>query len=112
MSADMICPKCAASMQGDPVPAEYHIHHDDCDEQKARNLERWGWVDTCHCLPYGDTTHFSRVMGHEVRGVYDGVLFWSCPDCGHAWPRWTDGGRLTVASAKAAAEWNAERGAA
>lgn len=35
---------------------------------------------------YG-ATHFSRVIGHEVRGVYDGTLFWSCPDCGKAWPR-------------------------
>lgn len=29
----------------------------------------------------------SRVTGNEVRGVYDGVLYWSCPDCNHAWPR-------------------------
>lgn len=27
------------------------------------------------------------LCGHEVRGVYDGVLYWSCLTCGHAWPR-------------------------
>ena len=31
-----------------------------------------------------------RWLGHEIRGVYDGVLYWSCLDCGHAWNRWTD----------------------
>jgi hypothetical protein len=27
-------------------------------------------------------------LGYEVQGVYDGVLYWVCPACGHAWPRW------------------------
>lgn len=31
-----------------------------------------------------------RWLGHEVRGVYDGVLYWSCLDCGRAWNRWPD----------------------
>lgn len=25
--------------------------------------------------------------GHEVHGVYDGILFWSCAACSHLWPR-------------------------
>jgi hypothetical protein len=29
-----------------------------------------------------------RVCGHEIRGVYDGVLYWSCFDCGELWNRW------------------------
>ena len=29
----------------------------------------------------------SRVIGNEIWGVYDGVLYWSCPDCGYAWVR-------------------------
>lgn len=24
-------------------------------------------------------------LGVVIRGVYDGVLFWRCEDCGHAW---------------------------
>lgn len=28
-----------------------------------------------------------RVCGHEVRGVFDGVLYWSCMACGWAWER-------------------------
>lgn len=26
-------------------------------------------------------------VGHQVRGVYDGVLFWECSKCGHVWTR-------------------------
>jgi len=29
------------------------------------------------------------VSGHERPEVCDGVLFWSCADCGHTWPRFT-----------------------
>lgn len=32
-------------------------------------------------------THFNRRVGLEVRGVYDGVLIWYCPDCDVKWPR-------------------------
>lgn len=30
---------------------------------------------------------YSRAIGFEVDGVYDGVLYWACPFCGFAWPR-------------------------
>lgn len=33
----------------------------------------------------------SRVIGVEIRGVYDGVLIWHCPDCAHQWHRWPEG---------------------
>lgn len=91
------CPNCDATLIGEPIPEYPHL--EDCEEQKDRSESR-GHGRRCFCKPYGDTTHFRRVMGHEVRGVYDGVLFWSCPDCGHAWPRWDDGaGRLSFESA-------------
>lgn len=32
-----------------------------------------------------------RIVGHEVQGVYDGVLWWSCRDCGRLWNRWPVG---------------------
>jgi transposase-like protein len=38
------------------------------------------------CPECGASEH--DVIGHEVRGVYDGVLYWSCSLCGHAWNRW------------------------
>ena len=30
------------------------------------------------------------IFGFEVRGVYDGVLYWQCSKCGHAWNRWDE----------------------
>lgn len=52
--------------------------------------------DTCpHCgsdlsyvSPEGGT--FSRRIGVELQGIYDGVLFWVCPVCQHAWHTWID----------------------
>ena len=98
------CPHCGTSLLGDPIPDT--PHRADCEEQKDR-MEKMLGRRVCHCKPYGDATHFRREMGHEVSGVYDGILFWSCPDCGLAWPRWTDGaGRLTDAAAGHVAAWN------
>lgn len=38
----------------------------------------------------------AQVYGVEVRGVYDGVLYWQCPapSCGHAWHRFSEGHHL------------------
>lgn len=46
-----------------------------------------------------------HVVGVEVRGVYDGVLFWKCDGCGHAWSRnWSGfGRRQEIADAMVAA---------
>lgn len=58
------CPN-GHDLAGDPIPEEY--------------LDR-----------YGGKTHYSRKIGMEIRGVYDGVLYWICPDCGIAWQRWPE----------------------
>jgi hypothetical protein len=47
------------------------------------------------------------LCGHEIQGVYDGVLFWSCLACGRAWPRdFGDWERLNTASAEYAERHN------
>lgn len=38
-----------------------------------------------------DATHFSRMIGVEIPGLYDGVCYWMCPDCGERWHRFADG---------------------
>jgi hypothetical protein len=69
-----ICPACDAFMRGNPIPEEHRRSH------------------------YPVYTHYSRLIGVEVRGVYDGILYWRCPDCGHCWNRWpTDHPRHAVA---------------
>lgn len=62
----MNCPHCNTSLQGDPIPEQDRQH-------------------------FGNATHFERQIGVEVRGVYDGVLYWRCPDCGGRWHRFTEG---------------------
>jgi hypothetical protein len=37
--------------------------------------------------PSCDSTDPQKRWGHEIPGVYDGILFWSCASCGHVWPR-------------------------
>jgi hypothetical protein len=38
---------------------------------------------------YAPPHRFSRLVGVEVRGGYDGVSFWECPDCKARWDRFT-----------------------
>lgn len=62
------CPN-GCNLQGDAIPQEY--------------------IDAGY---YGEgVTHYSRMLGIEIRGVYDGVLYWTCPECGVRWHRWPEG---------------------
>ncbi len=67
MSDVRVCPHCGTDQRGRALT----------DEECASGW--WG----------KDTTHFWRTIGVEVRGVYDGVLFYRCPDCGGSWHRWS-----------------------
>lgn len=107
------CPHCGTSLIGDPIPDKY-LHHNipgepfykerepTCEESKARDQKRqeeWNakyphWASPvqprCFCLPYGEATNWRREIGHEIQGVYDGILYYTCPDCEKAWNRWTE----------------------
>ncbi len=82
------CPHCGVSLQGEPIPEKSLTHKDGCDGFSHESWSRPG--DRCHCLIYGKVTHFGRKIGIEVRGVYDGVLYYQCPDCAGKWHRWED----------------------
>ena len=62
----MHCSHCNANLQGDPIPEEDR---------------KW----------FGGVTHFGRQIGVEVSEVYDGILYYQCPDCGHKWHRFAAG---------------------
>ncbi len=96
------CPHCDADLRGEPIDPRHFVHNtpdsptynpgeDTCDVQAAQ-------FGRCYCLPHGerepDDRFYSRTIGIEVRGVYDGVLYWQCPDCGFAWQRFDPGTRL------------------
>ncbi len=59
------CPHCGTSLRGNPIP----------EHQQEM---------------FGGATHFGRKIGVEVMGVYDGVLYYVCPDCKGAWNRWPE----------------------
>lgn len=60
------CPECKESLQGKRIPQAY--------------------IDEGFYSP--DAKYYRREIGVEIWGVYDGVLFWQCPDCGFAWARY------------------------
>lgn len=67
--SDERCPHCGACLKGEPIP------------EKALRAGYYGHWD-------GVTPRFySRKIGVEVMGLYDGVAYWRCPDCGDEWPR-------------------------
>jgi len=72
------CPHCGVSLLGEPIPVECR-----CGETCS---------EACVKHPYPKTaTHFHREIGIEVSRIYDGVLYWMCPDCKHKWHRWPEG---------------------
>lgn len=43
-----------------------------------------------HCGYQFDHTMTDATL-YEIRGVYDGAVFWQCPDCGGMWHIWRKG---------------------
>jgi|GEM_PF-6382920 len=67
------CPHCGVSLRGEPLPAETIA------AQTLQSMDE-----------YGLATHVRREIGRSgLHPVYDGVLFWECPDCGGKWHRFT-----------------------
>ena len=66
------CPHCSVSLRGPEIP-----------EESLRSGAYGGWN--------GEPRFFSRRVGVELQGVYDGVIWWECPDCGGRWHRWPEG---------------------
>lgn len=69
MSDRTNCPHCNAFLRGEAIPEEYLC---------AGYYGPWDGVTP---------QYFKRTIGIEVMGLYDGVAYWRCPDCGGEWPR-------------------------
>jgi len=41
-----------------------------------------------------DGKTYSRRVGVEIPGLYDGVAYWECPSCGYRWARFHGPGRV------------------
>jgi hypothetical protein len=63
----------------------YTIDYNNCPHCGA---DLFGEVIPEHIRPAGCGHRYHRGLGIEIRGVYDGVLFYACPDCHGTWHRW------------------------
>jgi rubredoxin len=75
------CPECGSSWDAGPVfdalrKQPHYVGKTD-DELRAHVTEAYGNANA----------HFSRLIGIEIRGYYDGVCKWKCPDCNKEWER-------------------------
>lgn len=70
--ATEICPVNGCDLRGTEIPRE--------------SLEK-GYYGPW--TPEDGPRYFSEVIGVEIRGLYDGVAYWTCPKCGARWHRWT-----------------------
>lgn len=61
-------------------------------------------TQTCPLCNQEQTNH--DVIGVEIRGAYDGVLFWVCKLCSGAYPRVFGYPTMDAASIREAEAWN------
>ncbi|QNE18233.1 hypothetical protein F1D05_10405 [Kribbella qitaiheensis] len=73
------CPHCGAALIGDLIPEE--------DRRP------------------GGPDRYRRDIGVETND-YDGILYWTCPDCDAAWPGWLGRGARADLARRRAAEHN------
>lgn len=76
------CPQCNADWNGGDI-FETLRAQDWCKDKSDDELR--AYIQNAYAPPY----RFSRLVGIECRGGYDGVSFWECPDCKTRWDRFT-----------------------
>ena len=72
------CKYCGADWEGEDIYKALRAHEaykDWSDERVKEAASHYGWTPE-------NGKKFKRQMSLEIRGVYDGVLYWKCPDCG------------------------------
>lgn len=85
------CPVCAFQWKGQDI-LEYFkeqreaghpsfVDKDDDDLMGAAGL--FGWSKE-------NPTYFKNLVGLEIPGKYDGVSYWTCPECRNVWDRFTE----------------------
>lgn len=72
------CTECDSVLVGGDIPYDIVEHYIPLNVDKDEWLSKNPWPT------------WKRKVGIEVRGAYDGVLIWQCPDCKHMWPRFQE----------------------
>jgi Zn-finger nucleic acid-binding protein len=76
-----VCPHCDTDLRASRIP------------QDAIDQGLYG-------PPTTEPKYYYNTIGHVERGVYDGVLYWSCPACGGKWHRFPEGHYLRTRAEK------------
>jgi hypothetical protein len=95
-----LCPKCGCSWNAGDVLETFKTmrsegrewYKDKTDAELIKIAGNYGWTPE-------SPKNFSRLIGIEERGVYDGVCKWRCPDCNAEWNRFSKesaGGRTRI----------------
>jgi rubredoxin len=87
LSAASTCPKCKADLRDAEIPEEsLHFYNHGPNGELIHSAEDYvavrGQIEN-------ETTHFSRLIGVQYQGGYDGVSEWRCPSCGYREGRWS-----------------------
>lgn len=86
-----ICPKCSYNFKGEDVrdyfERAYREHNPDLSateikRRAAKTAVQYGWSKK-------NPVSFSNIIGIEIPGGYDGVMFHQCPKCNTTWNRFT-----------------------
>ena len=80
------CPSCKSSWDAGDIyeelrKSQHYKNLTDAEVKKAASS--YGWTEE-------NPKSFSRLIGIEVMGKYDGISYWKCPDCNTYWDRWTN----------------------
>jgi hypothetical protein len=79
------CPKCNSDWKGDDIYEYFRnseYYKDKSDEEILEIAGSYGWTED-------NPKTFNKLIGIEIQGEYDGVLYWKCPDCESYWGRFS-----------------------
>ncbi len=81
------CPNCKTSWDGGDLFESLRsldLYKANSDEEIQNIARNYGWTPE-------NRIHSSRLIGIEIRGLYDGVAFYRCPNtlCNSTWSRFT-----------------------
>lgn len=80
LANDKKCDGCGADLRGAAIDEDsLHYYNHGPNGEFLATIEDYRAVADQIENP---TTHYSRVIGVEYQGGYDGVSEWRCPDCG------------------------------
>jgi len=81
------CPECGSNWDGGSIL-------DTFIKQREEGSKHWQGksdedIKESILNSYSEPHRWSRLIGVEVRGRYDGISYWECPDCKTMWDRFT-----------------------